>query len=180
MNKMPNLYKGATLTDKINAFGKSMASKQTEAHKLALSVLQHVALHKNTNVVSHFLMVMPDMLRTNGLRAWFEEFGPVKIIADEASGVEQVLYVKDKPVRLAEAHMKPFYKFVAKEGKPYVPVDLGAEVERLIKKLVADQAKGDKVDHGDAIKALRALAGPRKPMAVPADQATVDPLADIQ
>lgn len=184
-----NLYADlGKLNARIDAFAKSGTKLQTEAHKLACSVLLHLAKNKDTRVLHRLILGMPEMVRTNGLRAWFETFGAVKFIsdADHPESPEQIFIVKDKQVMLADAMAKPFWKFVANEGKPYEPVDFKAEIQRLMEKLGKDTAKTGR-NYNAEIKALRAIISPagvmepvRKPEAFDVSQATVDPLAAIQ
>lgn len=177
------LYTDLTkLNAKIDAFGKAGVRLQTEAHKLASSVLLHLAKNKDTRVLSRFMLVIPDMVRTNGLRAWFEEFGNVRFVYDEdhPERPEEIVLVKDKAVRLSDGIAKPFWKFTATEGKPYQPVDRTALLNSVIDKLSKDTAKTG-IDHMADIKALRALLNPevRMPQAFNPAEATVDPLTQI-
>ena len=149
-----NLVVGA---DKINAatdkLAKGLGDKQKEAHKLALSVLHHVGQHKDVSVVERFVKVLPEMIRTNGLRNWFEQFGPVKFTVLE-DGTEKVAYVKDKKTMLGNAYDKPFWKFSAREGQPYQPLDTDKLFEQVIKRLETDAVKAG-VDHTARLAALR-------------------------
>jgi hypothetical protein len=119
---------------------------QSEAHKIACSVLRHVGEHGDVRVVAKFLASFPDMSRVNAVRAWFEEFGPVAFEANKAT------FVKGKATRLGNAMELPFWKFKPEEA--YKPVDAAAELERLIKKLLKDTKKLG-TDHSATIQALR-------------------------
>lgn len=169
-----NLYKADAIPARIALLHKNGIRLQDEMHKLACSVLLHVGTTKDIRVIHQFIAAMPDMARTNGLRAWFEAFGPVKFT--EVDGLEQITFIKPGTIKLGEAIAKPFYKFSANEGKPYVALDLTAYTEQVIKKLQkdADETGRDMTPMIEAIKAARAVLVPRPPVAVPASQATVD------
>ena len=159
--KIVHLYKGDKLEQKMEAFGKSMAKQQAEAHKIACSVLLHFGQFKDTRIVQRFLMLVPDMVRTNGLRAWFEAHAALRFIVDEsgAEPVEQCVYVKDKwkdhkeAIKLGEAITKPFWKFKAVEGKPYQPINEAEYVSGIIQRLRQDTVKTGN-DHTQLLKAL--------------------------
>ena len=121
-------------------------SLQSEAHKIACSVLHHVGEHGDVRVVTKFLATMPEMSRTNAVRAWFEEFGPV------AFDTKGPLFVKDKATKIGEAIAIPFWKF--KQEQPYQPVDAAKALDKLIKRLVKD-TKETGTDHSVTIAALR-------------------------
>lgn len=156
--KINNLYKSAQLPAKIEAFSKAGGKLQVEAHKLACSVLLHLGTHKDVRVVETFLKSMPAMVRVNGLRAWFEKFGPIKFVTEgEGEGAVEVLtYVKDKPTLIGEAIEKPFWRFTATEGKPYQPLDLSVETNKFIDKLLKD-TKHTGTDHTAKIALLKSL-----------------------
>lgn len=147
--KLAQLYKADKLELKMEALGKSAGKVQAEMHKVACSVLLHFGQHKDTRMIQRFLMLIPDMVRTNGLRAWFEAHAAVKFIVDESGPepVEQVIYVKDKfkdikeVIKLGEGMTKPFWKFKANEGTPYQPINEVDYVKMVIDKLRRDTAK---------------------------------------
>lgn len=172
-----NLYRGDAIDAKIEAFHKRGQSMQAEAHKLAVSTLLHVATHKNVAVVHKLLQAMPDALRTNGLRAWFEHFGPV-VIVTEGEGVNKVdvITYKAKQVDMQAAIDKPFWKFTATEGKPYEALDVNKAVNDLVKKLRTDATKTG-ADHSALITQLLATINPTVAVAAPVEApADVDPL----
>lgn len=174
--KMPKLLAGAALDKAINELHGKGQRMQDHMHKLALSVLVHVGTHKDIRIVHRFVQAMPAMARTNGLRAWFEKFGPVKFT--EVDGVEQITYVAGNPAKPGDANQKPFWKFSATEGKPYEALDITKATEQFIQRLEKD-AKATGRDLSaliDGIKAGRAAVAlvPRQPVAVPAAQATLD------
>lgn len=130
------------------------------AHRCACSVLVHVAKHGNTNVVKHLLENIPTSMRVNSLAKWFEAYGPVKV--ETLKGEWVVTWEKGKQTNLAKAMATPFWKFRAGEGVAYAPLDVTAEVTRLIRKLEKDTTDsmtktGVAVDHGKEIATLRTL-----------------------
>jgi hypothetical protein len=151
-----NLYKGQANIDKrIDALFKSGQRVQAEMHKLACSVLAHLGEHKDIRTVQKFIAAMPDMARVNGLRNWFEQFGPIKF--HEAEGKDAAptaTYVKGKAVDLGKAIDKPFWKFSAKEGQPYEPLNVETWAKAAIGKLQKD-AKETGRDHSALIHALQ-------------------------
>jgi hypothetical protein len=128
------------------AFFKKGVTFQTEAHKLACSVLKHVGEHGDVRVVSKFIASFPELSRVNAVKAWFEAHGPVAFDKDGVS------YVKGAETRLGVAMETPFWQFSPE--KPYEPVNAAKALEALIKKLVRD-AKLTGVDHSATITALR-------------------------
>lgn len=170
------LYKGtAKINEKIAALHKSGQRLQTEMHKLACSVLLHLGQNKDVRVVLAFLNAMPEMSRTNGLRAWFEKHGPIKFeqVGEGKDATERAIFVKDKATVLGAAIDKPFWKFNAKEGMPYEALDMEKFVKQTIARLEKD-AKETKQDHTALIAAIRNAGMGIVPAASPAPSA--DPL----
>jgi hypothetical protein len=136
-------------------------SVQAEAHAVALSVLYHVGKHGDVRVVGKLvnglLQAMPEMSRTNALRDWFAEFGPVTF---GEKGI--ALYVKNKPTKMADAAAMPFWKF--KVEAPYQALDIMKFVEQAIKKLTKDQTE-TKRSHGPLLKALETIKSEMTPAA---------------
>lgn len=163
------LYTGTAAIDAaIVKLHKSGQRVQSEMHKLACSVLDHVGKHSDITVVGRFINAMPEMARKNALRNWFETFGPV--VFGEG---EQISFVKGKQTKLQPAMQKPFWKLVGVEGKPYEAIDVQAQVAIWIKKLRTD-AVNTKRDHSALIHALECSVKPEP------QSATVDPLAATQ
>lgn len=158
MTKALKLYKASELDARIANLHKRGQSLQNEMHKLACSVLAHVGEHKDVRIVQSFILAMPEMSRTNGLRNWFEQFGPVKFNVDE-NKVETVVFVKDGKTKLGDAMAKPFWKFSAKEGAAYEPLEMQKYIEQQIKRLEKD-AKETGRNHKAVIDALRATTAP--------------------
>lgn len=147
------LYKANEIDARIVLLHKNGQRLQTEMHKLACSVLLHVGESGDVRVVQKFLAAMPEMSRTNGLRNWFEQFGPVKFNVSE-DGVETVVHVKGGKTKLGDAMAKPFWKFSAKEGQPYEPIDMQKYIEQQMKKLEKDAEKTGR-DHSAVLAALK-------------------------
>jgi hypothetical protein len=139
---------------KFHAKGQTL---QAEAHKIACSVLVHVAKHGDIRVLAKFLASFPELSRVNAVRAWFEEFGPVTFEGNTPS------FVRGKATRLGYAMETPFWKF--KPEAEYQPVDVSKAIDSLIKKLARD-AKETGINHSATIAALRKVpieAGPNVP-----------------
>jgi hypothetical protein len=148
MPKM-NLYStAAEIAAATIKFTRSNERLETEAHKLACSVLAHVGEYGDIHVVSRFLASFSEMARVNAARAWFEEFGPVTFEGNEPK------FVRGKKTRLGEAMDVKFWKF-SKEGV-YKPVDPQAELVKLTKRLKLDTKKTG-TDHSVLLTALGAL-----------------------
>lgn len=150
-----NLYKGPVLNTKLDAFAKRGVKLQEEAHKVACSVLAHVLEHKDVRMVHRLLLSMPDMVRTNGLRAWFEKYSPVRFVLDGA--IENIIldkaHKKDGP-GLGDAIENPFWKFKANEGVAYKPLDFDSFTRQQIKRIVADLENVPASDDNDPRKLL--------------------------
>lgn len=150
------LIKGAdNLNAAIKAVQETGQTYQKSVHQLAVSILYHVGEHGDTTVVKRFIEAMPESTRSNGLRAWFEHFGPVKFDRDAPSGTEVVQFVRGKPALIGDADAKPFWKFKAHEGKPYEALDMEKWLTSVIKKLEKD-AKEAHRDHSGLINDLTA------------------------
>lgn len=143
------------------------AKLQMDVHIAACAVLRHIEEHNDIRLVAKLLEVLPGSYRTNALRDWFMAYGPI------AFDKNKPRFVKDKPVELTKAMADPFWLFSAEPE--YQPMDIAATIAALIKKLDADAVKTNR-DHSAIVTALEAVkpaTEPRKPVAVPASQATV-------
>lgn len=114
------------------------ADLQQDVHILACSVLAHVGKHSNINVLTDFLAAVPDMVRVNALKTWFETFGQVSFSALKEGDKPSWRIDRTKKVRLGDAMVKPFWKFKANEGVPYQPLDMAKYCEQQIKTLERD------------------------------------------
>jgi hypothetical protein len=165
--KKITLYVGTAAIDKaILSLHKRGQALQNEMHKIALSVLSHVNEHKDVRVVAKMLSAMPEVSRTNALRAWFENFGPVVF------GEKDAVMHRPKNVNMQAAAEMPFWKF--QPEAPYQPIDVEAKLAALIKALTKDETE-TKRDHHDVINVLSALKAKVHNPAQPAAQ--IDPLS---
>lgn len=169
MEKM-KLYPNAQIDKRIDALAKSGQKMQNEMHKIGCSVLRRLGENGDVRQVLRFILAMPDMARTNGLRAWFEKHGPVKFVqnGEGAAAYESVVFVKDKPVLLGDAMAKPFWKFNANEGAPYKPIVWDEYLDMQIKKLAKDidQVKvedGTADPRRDLLNAMRTMRNAKAP-----------------
>jgi hypothetical protein len=125
---------------------------QNDVHKAACSILEHIELHHDVTVVDKFIGTLinhlPKSYRINAMRDWLTAFGPVKFENNKP------IYVKGKPVDMAQALAEPFWKFSPE--MPYQPVDIAKMIDGLIKKLDKDSDE-TKRDHS-AVKAALELA----------------------
>lgn len=135
MSKKFNFIPAVNLNSEIEKYAKTAATLQTRTHVLACSVLKHYGEHKDVRMVLKFIAAVPEMVRVNGLKLWFEAFAPIKF-TDEGA-----IYLKDGKYKLGEALDKPFWKFKAVEGAPYEAIDLLKYAQQQIKKLEKDQEK---------------------------------------
>ena len=154
------LYPASKIDARIALLHKTGQRMQTEMHAIACSVLRELGSSKDVRQVMKFVQAMPEMARSNGLRNWFEQFGPVKFIT-EGEGpavVERAIYIKTGPtkggIKLGDAIAKPFWKFSDKEGQPYEAIDMQKWAAATIKKLEKD-AKETGRDHTALIHALK-------------------------
>jgi hypothetical protein len=145
MSKLKLYATAAEIENATIAFSKAGVRLQSEAHKLACSVLAHVGEHGDIRVVSRFLDGFPEMSRVNAVRSWFEAFGPISFEGNDPK------FVRGAKTRLGEALETPFWQF--KPEAEYKPLNAAAELERLAKRLRTD-AKKTGADHSHVIQAL--------------------------
>lgn len=165
----------AQIDTKIASIHTSGTKLQTDMHQCAVSILNHIAVHRDTRAfvvfVGKMVQAMPEMSRVNSLKAWFETFGPVKFNEDGT-----VTYVKDKATKLGDAMAKPFWKIAGVEGKPYQAINVDKAIEDLVKKLRKDALETG-VDHTVTIAALVKAKAVQQPNLTGAGSAgSVDPL----
>lgn len=146
------------LTKAIDTAKVAGQSYQATLHTLAVSVLNHVARHKDVRMVKYFIASQVEATRVNAIKAWFENFGPVVFDKDE------IKYVAKK-VTLSKAIALPFWKFKPEEA--YQPLNVQKAIADLIKRIEHDEKKtGTK--HSAEIIGLRALATKQAPVALAA------------
>lgn len=131
---------GADIDKAITAVAKRGQALQKELHKVACSVLAHVAQHGNVGIVDKLVKAVPEMGRANALCDWFAAFGPV-IFDDE----RKAAHVKGKATDLRKAMAMPFWQF--KPEQAYKPLDVVANIGSMIKRY-QDDAKKTGADHG--------------------------------
>lgn len=141
---------------------------QNDVHIAACAVLRHVGEHKDVRVVQSLLDALPASYRTNAVRDWFTAYGPVVFEKNKP------VYVKGKETELTKAMSDPFWLFSVEAA--YVPVDVNALINSVIKKLTTDQEKAG-THHGKVIAVLEGLKGEAvKPAVAPTGDALVDAL----
>lgn len=123
---------------------------QRELNKIALSVLNHMAKHKDVRLVNKFLESVVESVRANALRSWFETFGNMKYDTENKC----MKYDGSRKVRLGEAMGNPFWKF--EPEAEYVPIDVSKAVAVLLKRIQSDAKKTGR-NHAKYIKGLEAL-----------------------
>lgn len=146
------LYKADKIDGRIELLHRNGQKMQTEMHKLACSVLYNLGKTKDVRQVLKFINAMPEMARVNGLRAWFEKFGCIAFHEDD-NKVVTAKYVRDKTTDVGAAIEKPFWKFSAKEGAPYEPLDMQKWASATLQKLRKDTEKTG-ADHTALIAAI--------------------------
>ncbi len=142
----------------INAAIKDTATRgvslQQDLHKLACSVLAHVGKHKDVRVVDSFIASVPDMVRVNSLKMWFEKFGQIAFTDSEGKAMKTCAFVGSKKTLLGDAMLKPFWSFKAKEGEAYVAIKFDDWSAAQIRKLEKD-AKETGRNYNALITALK-------------------------
>jgi hypothetical protein len=142
----------ATETERLKRVG---VSYQVDLHVLACSVLAHLGKNGNIGIVTQFIEAVPDVVRVNALKDWFEAFSKCTFIGADGKVMKTPAYAKGKAQRLGEAMEKPFWKFKANEGAPYKPLVMQDYLGQQITKLEKD-AKETKADHTLLIAAFKA------------------------
>ena len=138
---------------------------QVDYHKIACSIIVHLATNKDIRVARSMLDTMPESLRKDSMSKFLDLYAPVSF--DEEG---QVHYDADKPAKLGEALAAPWWK--AKLPTVYKPFDFEAEVQRLLERAEQRLTKGVSTEKGDKLSAanvaaLRSLIKhPTKPVAV--------------
>lgn len=156
------LYSAKELDARIVRLHTAGQNIQKEMHRIACSVLacfgENNDVRKATNFVLKLEAAMPEMSRVNALKAWFEAHAPIKFATPEEikNGATAAYFVKDGKYKLGDAMAKPFWKFVASEGKAYEPLDIEKFTQQMIAKLVKD-AKETGADHGALLMALKGV-----------------------
>lgn len=166
------LINGAPAIDKESRLAGAAGVKLENRYQIiAVSVLHHVAKHGDISVARNMMAAFPQSLQGNQMLRFLETFGPIRVLtADDVkdgqyAGLEEgtIVYDKTRKLKLAEAMEKPWWKTM----KPavYHPLDLQAEIVKLLDRVTRQQKKGVSADKGDKIddatvQALRALVKP--------------------
>lgn len=90
----------------INAGGKEL---EALLHQLACSVLDHVARTGDVKLVNRLIAALPEFMRTNALRAWFDLFGSIDFVGGRAKSQ------RVGKVMLEEAIAIPFWKLPSED-----------------------------------------------------------------
>lgn len=99
-----------------------------DIHVTAVSCLAHIEKHGDITLLNRLIMALPSGWRSNAVKAWSEEFG--KVNYDNKS--KAFVYDKSK-----KSNIEGAISISPEEFKPepeYKPMDLAAEIARLIKK----------------------------------------------
>lgn len=150
------LFKTVGEVDKALASIKLRGVKlQNDVHLAACSLLKHLFENKDIRMVHRLMDALPASYRTNAMRDWLTAFGPVSWDKNKAVfNTKFDLSEADKHVR--DALLNPFWLFT--EEPAYVPVDVAAMLNAVIKKLDKDMVQsGGKVDHKALMSALETL-----------------------
>ena len=135
------LLDGAKAIDKaiasISTRGKSL---QRDIHIAAVSCLNHADKHGDITLAQKLIDAIPTLARKNALRDWFIAFG--KFGYDEKSKL--MTYNKKGATLLQEAMDMPFWDF--QPEKAYVPFDIKAQLENILKRANSAIERGEKVD----------------------------------
>ena len=121
--------------------------KQDElAHVLALSIINHIDLHGDTNNANDLVATMiqntPKSMRVNALIDWFVAHG--KLVWNVE--MKQLAYAKHKTTKLQEGAGKPFWEFRAEPE--YKPFDLDTQLIKLVERATK---KAENPHEGDNI-----------------------------
>lgn len=146
------LIKGAV---EIKAGIVSMAGRYKKAdmflHKVACSILAHIDAHHEVSLANHLLENMPKSVRSVAMIEWVLAYG--KCVWDDEE--QKFVHASQKATLLKEAMLKPFWDF--KPPEKYRPVDLNAEIARVLKK-AAERATSDKRTDKDQIDTAKLKA----------------------
>lgn len=125
-------------------------------HTCAVSIVAHVAEHRNTTLISQLIAAMPKSSRRKNLINWFEANAPVQIV-DKPNGavVIEIADLTDKlwvdfkaqlPAHLSAAHNVPFWELKMPQRTQEVPT-----LEAIIK-YIAKKANDPKIDANEKEK----------------------------
>lgn len=131
---------------------------QGQSHLIACSILKVWAETGNVahavRLTNDLLEAMPDMTRSNAMKAWFETFAG--FVWDVKEKVFK--YHKERTTidvaSVQSAVREPWWQF--KPEAPYKPIDIDALMESLIKR--AEKRREDGLKDGDSVPAVKLKA----------------------
>jgi len=126
---------------------------EIELQRVALSIMVHVAKHKDIMILRHFLDKLPESTRKDSMTAFFDMFATVSFAADENTKKVVAQFDASKKLDLASASLKPWYK-ATKQKQVHTPYDLLADIERVLAKAtkrVQNKQADDRVENADVI-----------------------------
>lgn len=153
----------AAIDAAIESILKRGKSLQNDIHKASCSILRQwfdsgnvaTAVRQTNKLVG----AMPDMARSNALKAWFESFAGFVWNKDEKHFVYRPDATKIAEERVKAAIAEPFWAFSPEPD--YKPMNIDAMIEAIVKKARQRRQKGLKegVDYvpEEKLKALEAL-----------------------
>ena len=150
----------------------SAVDLQQSYQVIACSVINHLHDHGDIRVTRNLFENMPDSLNINSMKEFFHKYAPVTY--DESGEVHY-----DKAVKFVFAECLENAWWKAKKQAPYMPFDLVAELDKLLKrasKKLEQPKEGDLVTDVQ-IKAMREVFYKIKPELNPTNQAPIDVLA---
>lgn len=156
--KVEILTTAAKVNEAIAKISKAGKAFEKLIHSAACSVLYHADKHGDITLANKLIEALPNMARKNALRDWLMAYG--KFAYDATN--KAMIYDKTKTTDQSAAEAEPFWTF--KPEAAYKPLDLMAEIKRLVAKIDAhdkmaqtDPKKAGEVDAQLALK-VRELA----------------------
>lgn len=148
--KLALLIGAATIGKAIASIATRGKKFEKDVHIAACSVLNHVELHGDITLANKLIEAVPTLARKNALRDWFIAFGKLGYDAKNKT----MTYDKNKVTLQDDANDTPFWEF--KPEAEYVPFDLTAAIQNVLKRAQKAAEHGDKLDT-EKLKALSAL-----------------------
>jgi len=136
-----NLIKGAKNLDHHIGVIKRAGKKFDDAvQRVALSIAHHVHEHGDATKATMLVEALNKGARTNALKAWFEAHAKVRW--DEKAKVFK--FKKNGNTKLELGAENPWYNF--KPEPPYRPLDLLAEIDKLIERATKQAQNANELD----------------------------------
>lgn len=145
----------------INAAIKSIqgrgAKLDSDIQLTGLSILAHIAQHKEVSLFKKLFDALPQGSRRLALVKWAVDLGQVKVNQDKKTSKEQpFLYNKDKETSLDKAEQYPWFTYKP-EATPREAFNLESSI-KAFQEMLAKQIKAGKVDaHDRRIEILMAV-----------------------